>query len=111
MEHLGDDFSRQETAVTAAHGRDCRGVGWGGQEPWRVGLLGHSCANVGSQQNGYDGGLTVAPQMADATPPKKPLCFVIGPIGADGSDVRKHADVLLLGLIKYVLGEEKFPTR
>jgi hypothetical protein len=42
------------------------------------------------------------------TDPEKPLCFVIGPIGGDGTDVRKHADWLLLGLVKHVLEADEF---
>jgi hypothetical protein len=42
--------------------------------------------------------------MADTTPPDKPMCFVIGPIGEDGSEERKHADFMLNGIIKPVLG-------
>ncbi len=40
--------------------------------------------------------------------PAKPLCFVIGPIGGAGTDVRKHADWLLQGLIKHVLENDEF---
>jgi hypothetical protein len=38
----------------------------------------------------------------EATPPheKQPLCFVIGPIGSEGSDIRKHADMFLEGVVK-----------
>jgi len=39
---------------------------------------------------------------------KKPLCFVIGPIGKDGSAERKHSDLLLNALIKHVLHQEEF---
>jgi len=39
---------------------------------------------------------------------KKPLCFVIGPIGKDGSGERKHADLLLHAIIKEVLEGEEF---
>jgi hypothetical protein len=39
------------------------------------------------------------------------LCFVIGPIGAAGTEVRKHADWLLLGIIKPVLEAEEFGYR
>ena len=47
--------------------------------------------------------------MANATEtPKTPLCFVIGPIGRDGSSERKHADLLLHAVIKQVLGAEEF---
>jgi hypothetical protein len=43
-----------------------------------------------------------------AKAPKKPLCFVIGPIGRDGSRERKHADLLLHAVIKEVLEAEEF---
>jgi hypothetical protein len=43
-----------------------------------------------------------------AKAPKKPLCFVIGPIGRDGSPERKHADLLLHAVIKEVLEAEEF---
>lgn len=46
--------------------------------------------------------------MADATPTPKPLCFVIGPIGKDGSPERRHADFMLHGLIKHVLEGPEF---
>jgi hypothetical protein len=47
--------------------------------------------------------------MADATKtPKVPLCFVIGPIGKDGTTERKHADLLLNSVIKYVLEAHEF---
>jgi hypothetical protein len=36
------------------------------------------------------------------------LCFVIGPIGKDGSAERKHADLLLHAVIKHVLQAEPF---
>jgi hypothetical protein len=39
---------------------------------------------------------------------KKPLCFVIGPIGKDGSIERKHSDLLLNALIKQVLQQAEF---
>src|SRR5580704_4550158 len=39
---------------------------------------------------------------------KKPLCFVIGPIGKDGSLERKHSDLLLNALIKQVLQQDEF---
>jgi hypothetical protein len=42
------------------------------------------------------------------SPPKKLLCFVIGPIGDDNSLERKHADLLLHGVIKQVLEAEEF---
>lgn len=37
-----------------------------------------------------------------------PLCFVIGPIGKDGSSERKHADLLLNAVIKLILENEEF---
>jgi hypothetical protein len=40
--------------------------------------------------------------------PKSPLCFVIGPIGKDGSPERKHADLLLHAVIKEVLEAKEF---
>lgn len=36
------------------------------------------------------------------------LCFVVGPIGKDGSTERKHADLLLHSVIKHVLETEEF---
>src|SRR5438874_5386705 len=42
------------------------------------------------------------------SPPKKLLCFVIGPIGDDNSLERKHADLLLNAVIKEVLEAEEF---
>jgi hypothetical protein len=38
----------------------------------------------------------------------QPLCFVIGPIGKDGSDLRKHSDLLLHAVIKHVLEADEF---
>jgi len=38
----------------------------------------------------------------------KSLCFVIWPIGKDGSSERKHADLLLNAVIKQVLQQEEF---
>jgi hypothetical protein len=37
-----------------------------------------------------------------------PLCFVIGPIGSEGTETRKHADMLLHALIKHVLETGEF---
>jgi hypothetical protein len=37
-----------------------------------------------------------------------PLCFVIGPIGAENSHERKHADLLLNLMIRHVLETEEF---
>ena len=39
---------------------------------------------------------------------KPPLCFVIGPIGKEGSPERKHADLLLNSVIKQVLEADGF---
>lgn len=39
---------------------------------------------------------------------KSTLCFVVGPIGKDGSTERKHADLLLHAVIKHVLENEEF---
>lgn len=39
---------------------------------------------------------------------KSPLCFVVGPIGKDGSPERKHADLLLHAVIKHVLESKEF---
>src|ERR1700733_536693 len=36
-----------------------------------------------------------------------PLCFVVGPIGDDGSNERKHADLLLHTVVKDVLESEE----
>jgi hypothetical protein len=40
--------------------------------------------------------------------PTPPLCFVIGPIGKEGSPERKHADLLLNSVIKQVLETDGF---
>ncbi|MBM7482334.1 hypothetical protein ACVWWI_004355 [Bradyrhizobium sp. USDA 3686] len=37
-----------------------------------------------------------------------PLCFVIGPIGRDGTSERKHADLLLHSVIRHVLESGEF---
>jgi hypothetical protein len=42
---------------------------------------------------------------------KQPLCFVVGPIGKENSDERKHSDMLLNALIKYVLCGQEFAFR
>jgi hypothetical protein len=39
---------------------------------------------------------------------KSALCFVVGPIGKDGSSERKHADLLLNAVIKHVLEGSEF---
>src|ERR1700674_995409 len=36
------------------------------------------------------------------------LCFVVGPIGKDGSPERKHSDLLLNAVIKQVLQQTEF---
>src|SRR5262249_40853819 len=41
--------------------------------------------------------------MADDS--SKKLCFVIGPIGSEGSDERRHADWLLNGIVRPVFAE------
>jgi hypothetical protein len=41
----------------------------------------------------------------------KPLCFVVGPIGKDGTPERKHADLLLNAVIKHTLTAEEFGYR
>jgi hypothetical protein len=46
--------------------------------------------------------------MSTPTTPQRPLCFVIGPIGKDRTDVRKHADLLLHAVIKHVLEATEF---
>jgi len=38
----------------------------------------------------------------------RPLCFVIGPIGKDGTELRKHADLMIHAVIKYVLESAEF---
>lgn len=42
---------------------------------------------------------------------KKPLCFVIGPIGSTGTPERKHADLLLHSVVKEVLEAVEFGYR
>jgi len=37
-----------------------------------------------------------------------PLCFVVGPIGKQGTAERKHSDLLLNAVIKHVLQEKEF---
>jgi hypothetical protein len=39
---------------------------------------------------------------------RRPLCFVIGPIGKDGSVERKHSNLLLHAVIKQVLASTEF---
>ncbi len=41
-----------------------------------------------------------------ALKPAKPTCFIISPIGKDGSDVRKAADQVLKHLIRKTLGDD-----
>jgi hypothetical protein len=50
----------------------------------------------------------VATNKSAAGDSKKPLCFVVGPIGKDGSIERKHSDLLLHALIKHVLMADEF---
>jgi hypothetical protein len=50
----------------------------------------------------------VATNKSAAGDSKKPLCFVVGPIGKDGSLERKHSDLLLHALIKHVLMADEF---
>jgi hypothetical protein len=45
------------------------------------------------------------PTTADG---RRPLCFVVGPIGKDGTVERKHSDLLLHALIKHVLTADDF---
>jgi hypothetical protein len=46
--------------------------------------------------------------MARNKQDQKPLCFVVGPIGKDGSPERKHSDLLLHAIIKQVLEADEF---
>ena len=46
-------------------------------------------------------------RKGDATP----LCFVVGPIGKDGTAERKHADLPLNAVIKHTLEAEEFGYR
>lgn len=46
------------------------------------------------------------PVSAEAA--QSPLCFVIGPIGKDGSVERNHSDLLLNLLVKHVLETDEF---
>jgi hypothetical protein len=39
---------------------------------------------------------------------EKPLCFVIGPIGKEATDVRKHSDLLLHAVVRHVLEQGEF---
>jgi hypothetical protein len=48
------------------------------------------------------------PKKLSATSAAKPLCFVIGPIGKDGTSERKHSDLILNALIKHVLLQAEF---
>lgn len=50
----------------------------------------------------------VATNKSAAGDSKKRLCFVVGPIGKDGSIERKHSDMLLHALIKHVLMADEF---
>src|SRR4051794_27416670 len=49
--------------------------------------------------------------QATPAPPRQPLCFVIGPIGSEGTDIRKHADLILHAIVKYVLSSPEFGYR
>jgi hypothetical protein len=51
---------------------------------------------------------TVATNKLAGGDSKKPLCFVVGPIGKDGSIERKHSELLLHALIKHVLMADEF---
>jgi len=46
--------------------------------------------------------------MAAKEASKKPLCFVIGPIGKDATVERKHSDLLLNAVVKHVLQQDEF---
>jgi len=47
-------------------------------------------------------------KKSDHADKKKELCFVIGPIGKDGSMERKHSDLLLHAVIKHALQNDEF---
>jgi hypothetical protein len=47
-------------------------------------------------------------QNSRITRDERPLCFVVGPIGKEGSSERKHADLLLNAIVKQVLEGEEF---
>jgi len=51
------------------------------------------------------------PSSPSSATKELPLCFVIGPIGKDGTIERKHADLLLHAVIKDVLEDEEFGYR
>jgi len=42
------------------------------------------------------------------TASQRPLCFVIGPISKEGSDTRKHADLLLNAVVRHTLESAEF---
>ncbi|MCA1452196.1 hypothetical protein I6F35_03065 [Bradyrhizobium sp. BRP22] len=44
----------------------------------------------------------------EKTTKKEALCFVVGPIGKEGTPERKHADLLLNAIIKHVLENNEF---
>src|ERR1051325_2567043 len=44
----------------------------------------------------------------DSDDDEVPLCFVVGPIGKDGSLERKHSDLLLNAIVKHVLQDKEF---
>ncbi len=52
--------------------------------------------------------VTNTPTSPDPREPTKRLCFIIGPIGDEGSPTRKHADFLRHGLIGHVLEAKEF---
>jgi hypothetical protein len=50
--------------------------------------------------------MTTIPARSSAVPPEKPLCFVVSPIGAEDSDIRKTADKVLKHVITKALDAE-----
>ena len=50
----------------------------------------------------------MATEAKDKASDKPSLCFVIGPIGKDGSSERKHSDLMLHAVIKHVLQKDEF---
>jgi hypothetical protein len=85
----------------------CTAAGDGSQKAARAaGNKNGRCARVGDREARVDlSGVNMA-ETVDAG--KTPLCFVIGPIGKDFSQERKHADLLLHAVIKHVLEAEEF---
>ncbi len=49
--------------------------------------------------------------MSDTETDPRPTCFVIGPIGEEGSDTRRQADCLLIRIIKPTLESDEFGYR